>query len=96
MELVVQTCPCGCGFEHPIAAPLFSKICMYRYCSFGLVTLAEGDVGGSVVAGAFFASGDVGDKCAVYISVQASITGTISRGARSARVRLCADEKVST
>ena len=24
-ELLAQTCPCGCGFEHPIIAPLFSN-----------------------------------------------------------------------
>ena len=28
---IIETCPCGWGFEQPIAVPLFSKICMYRY-----------------------------------------------------------------
>ena len=33
---VVQICPCGCGFEHPIVEPLFSKICMYVSCGVGI------------------------------------------------------------
>lgn len=79
-----------------MAAPLFSKICMYRYCSWGLVRLAVDDWGGTVVGGAIEAKGELGDRCDVYSSVQASITGAISAADKSARVRLCAAEKVRT
>lgn len=37
---VVQIWPWGCGFEQPIAEPLFSKICMYfSWGPFGVVVV---------------------------------------------------------
>ena len=44
---------------------MFSKICIYRYCSLGLVKLAMGELGGKVVDGATAASGELGDRCEV-------------------------------
>jgi len=41
-------------------------------------------------------SGFEGERCAAYIWVQRFITGRIWAGVRSARVRLCAEEKVRT
>lgn len=52
-----------------MAAPLFSKICMYRYWTFGLLESMLGLAGGSVVPAAVCAKGDVGERCAVYRSV---------------------------
>lgn len=42
------------------------------------------------------ANGDVGDRCEIYRSVQASMMGFISAGERSASVRLWLAENVRT
>lgn len=51
-----------------MALPLFSKICMYLYCSFGARRLSSVPCGGSVIFVdiACFAKGEVGDRCAAY------------------------------
>jgi len=79
-----------------MAAPLFSKICMYLYCVFGLETLPSWVDGGRVVAPATWASIDLGERCAVYSWVQVLMTGIICSDWRSARVRLCKGENVTT
>lgn len=82
--------------EQPMAAPLFSKICMYRYWAAGRDKLACWLVGGSVVGLAALVNGDFGERCAVYNSVQVLMTGIISGGLKSANVRLCIGENVTT
>ncbi len=47
-----------------MAAPLFSKICMYRYWALGVAMFELLD-GGSVVGGAVLARGERGERCAV-------------------------------
>lgn len=93
---MVQIWPWGCGFEHPIADPLFSNICMYRSCSFGTVNCHTSEEDGAAFVAARAESGELGARCAAYISAHVLMIGTISDGGRSARVRLCLDEKVRT
>ena len=49
-----------------------------------------------MVAPAACANGDFGERCAVYNCVHVLMTGKICDGLRSARVRLCLGENVTT